>query len=149
MTSYVPIFNQSKLIIFGHSAGDFLAAAIARAKSNLIQNVVLISGVYDLCPLVGTTINEALQLTTEQARNLSSLVSDYDVNVPAHIYVGGDESLEFKKQSQGLYENFVQKKIPCVFEIVPNEDHFSIIENLVDEESAVCREMLRLGEITF
>ena len=142
-------FNQSKLILFGHSAGAFLAAAIAAAKSSLIQHIVLISGVYELCPLIGTTINDTLQLTTEQAQDLSSIVSDYNVNVPAHIYVGGDESSEFRKQSQRFYEKLVQNKIPCAFEIVPNEDHFSIIENLVHEESVVCTEMLRLGKATF
>ena len=138
-------FNKSQLIIVGHSSGAFLSAVATRARSSLVKNIVLISGIYDLCPLVRTSHNEALKLTLEHAQDLSSLVSEYNVGVPVNVYVGQNESSELIKQSEFLYNKLIRNEIPCVFKVVSDEDHFSMIEKLGDEDFVVCRDILCLG----
>lgn len=138
-------FNQSKLIIYGHSAGGYLAALMAKLKPEIFHSVVLISGVYDLKPLLKTSLNEALKLTEEAAGELTRDVFDYHTQVPVLVYVGDDESPESKKQSQTFHERLVENEIQSTFKVVPNEDHFSIIESLTNENSALCHDMIQLG----
>ena len=66
----VKMFPQSKLIIAGHSAGGKLASHLLHKPKqvsdeiyNNVIGLILISGVYDLRPLVNSHINEPLKLT--------------------------------------------------------------------------------------
>ncbi|MGI9524475.1 MAG: alpha/beta hydrolase, partial [Hyphomicrobiaceae bacterium] len=62
-------------VICGHSAGGHLAAALLATDwsgpgdlpLDLVPAAYAISGVYDLSPLVSTTVNDALRLTSESA----------------------------------------------------------------------------------
>ncbi len=96
------------LVISGHSAGGQLAACLlatdwraldASLPTDFILSAYAISGLFDLVPLVGTSINNALRLDDEAARAASPL----SWNVPAHgsldAVVGEKESAEYFRQS--------------------------------------------------
>jgi arylformamidase len=65
-------FPKAKLIISGHAAGGQLAAHILHKPRKALPpgfyeqwaGLVLISGVYDMRPLVKTYVNEPLRMTT-------------------------------------------------------------------------------------
>lgn len=59
------IFLTRNIWLGGHSAGAHLAASMIHPKANgnvCINGFILISGIFDLNPLLETTINEALKL---------------------------------------------------------------------------------------
>jgi len=130
-------FGKSPLVVCGHSAGAYLSAAVAVKGGNMLQDVVLVSGVYDVLPLLHTSLNDPLKMTEDEARNLNSLLEGYcGGGVRTHIFVGADESPWFVEQSRMLHEKVVPKEV-CSFEVVPDEDHFSIIETLFTTESVL------------
>ncbi len=64
--------GSAQLVVSGSSAGAHLAAWVALTED--VDAAVLLSGVYDLRPLVGTYINEALDLDERSAAELSPLL---------------------------------------------------------------------------
>jgi arylformamidase len=100
-------FDPQKIVIAGSSAGAHLAAMLGLALPAEIKGLVLLSGIYDLEPLVPTYVNQALGLDAARARALSPMAllsqSSGDGAGPAFpkclIAWGEHETLEFKRQS--------------------------------------------------
>jgi len=102
--------RSSSILLFGHSAGAHLVAMLLADWSTLPHSerplagaAVYLSGVFDLEPLLETTVNEPLRMDVECARRNSpmylmrqiSQVSEF-----AHVVlVGAEESREFHRQS--------------------------------------------------
>lgn len=85
----------------GSSAGAHLAAHVACRRPDLVDRLLLASGVYDLRPLVNTYVNDALGLTEEGALALSVL-GDRPVELAdCHVLVvhGDNDTDAFKAQS--------------------------------------------------
>ena len=96
-------------MVIGHSAGGHLTAEmLARdwsgfsgVPTDLVRYGYAISGVFDLAPLIGTSLNEALGLTSGTARVASPLFRPPPPKGRRLIAaVGGDESEEFLRQSR-------------------------------------------------
>ena len=71
-------FPKSKLFLCGHSAGAHLCAMMMVSDwskdpsiPQVIHGMFLISGVFDLVPIVNTYVNDALKLTEESAAQIS------------------------------------------------------------------------------
>lgn len=57
-----------------------------------------------------------------------------------HIIVGQFDAPEFHKQAQDLASSLqVRRCLPIPVQILPNEDHFSLIENLYFGDSALAQ----------
>ncbi|MBU6485714.1 MAG: alpha/beta hydrolase [Betaproteobacteria bacterium] len=99
------------VVIAGHSAGAHLAAmmfatdwkAQGLARSPFAGGVAL-SGVFDLEPLVVTSVNADLRLDMEQARRMSPVHLEPRVDATLVVAVGADETSEFLRQSQLLHD---------------------------------------------
>ena len=96
-------------IVMGHSAGGHLTAEmLARdwsgfpgVPADLVRAGYAISGMFDLAPLIGTSINEAVGLTAGTARAASPLFRPPPPKGRRFIAaVGGDESSEFLRQAE-------------------------------------------------
>ncbi|KAK7095064.1 hypothetical protein V1264_006525 [Littorina saxatilis] len=104
--------QASGVYLCGHSAGAHLAAMMltdCQDDGELIKGAVLVSGVYDLRPLVKTSVNDALKLTEGDAWRLSpgNVVKDIasrSVDRDILIAVGEHDSPEFHRQSTELEE---------------------------------------------
>ena len=71
-------FPKSKLFLCGHSAGAHLSAMMALANwnkdglvSQAVHGMFLLSGIFDLVPLVNTSDNDALKLDADSAAKIS------------------------------------------------------------------------------
>jgi acetyl esterase/lipase len=121
------------LVVSGHSAGGHLAACLM-ARSAALQRPVRaampISGLFDLPPLVPTSINKALGLTIEEARRLSPLEWDPPENGHLTAVVGGAESSEFLRQSRAIVERWGQVGVATRYHEVPGAHHFDVIAGL-------------------
>lgn len=70
-----------------------------RLPADLLSGAVLISGIYDPAPAIGTTVNEEIRLTAEQARRLDFERIPPLVHCPVEILVGGQEPSHWIDQS--------------------------------------------------
>jgi len=123
------------LVATGHSAGGHLAACLmARPgpRTMPVRAAMPISGLFDLPPLVPTSLNKALGLTVEEARRLSPL--DWIPPKAGHLVAvaGGAESREFLRQSQAIVERWAAAGVATRYHEVPGAHHFDVIAGLAD-----------------
>ncbi|XP_074659397.1 kynurenine formamidase-like [Tubulanus polymorphus] len=136
--------------VAGVSAGGHLAAMVlAKSSHKLIKGGVPISGLHDVRRLVPTTINKPLYLNDDTAWEVSPLnqLDSYKKNcVDRKILItyGMNESPEFADQSSNLNQALKNLGIDSVLLPVPDVDHFNIIENLIDPEFLLTKEIVKL-----
>ncbi len=116
---------NAEFVIGGHSAGAHLALIIA--KRFAASGLVLVSGVYDLRPLVPTSVNDPLFLTDSGAWELSPLSSGFPDRIKAEILVGGEESPSFIAQSKAAHDYLLANGCQVACRVIDGRDHFDII----------------------
>lgn len=136
-------------VLIGHSAGAHLVAMLCAADwaarnidSTNFRGGVLISGLYDLSPLLETSVNADVQLTNETAKTLSPIHLSPMLNIPLDVWVGGAETSEFIRQSQLLPPAWPANCAPL--EIIRGANHFTIVDECAKSDSACFRRSLRL-----
>lgn len=121
------------LILAGHSAGAQLAidlAMLARDKDWAIAGVLAISGVFDLAPLIGTSINDKLGLDLAAANSASPLGRIVGGSPAAIFAVGAIETRSFRDQTDRMARAWAAAGNPARHMVVAEADHFSILGQL-------------------
>jgi arylformamidase len=136
--------DSTRLILVGHSAGAHLAASIITDPQLPAPYAILgLSGIYDLQPLVQTSMNQELKLDEPTARALSPLLSDRpEKKCRLHLYDGGLESSGFHYQTNALAQAWGAE----AHGQLPGLHHFSILDPLKDEKSMLFQCCKRLIE---
>jgi arylformamidase len=138
-----------RMLAVGHSAGGHLAACLLATDwraldpalpADLIHAALPISGVFELQPLLPTSIAGALGLTPAEARRLSPRYLP-SPGRPFHCVVGAAESGEFIRQSRDMAAAWGGG-----FESVPGADHFTVIAPLADPASPLVARAARMAE---
>jgi arylformamidase len=141
------------LVISGHSAGGHLAACMlatdwpaldASLPPDLVTAVYSISGLFDLGPLVKTSINNALHLDEAMARAASPLFWTAPGRGSLDAVVGERESAEYFRQSQRIVDAWGAAGLATWFGVVSDANHFTAIAPLADPNSPM---VLRLKEL--
>nr|XP_018883944.3 kynurenine formamidase isoform X3 [Gorilla gorilla gorilla] len=151
--------SNKGIYLCGHSAGAHLAAMMLLAdwtKHGVTPNLrgfFLVSGVFDLEPIVYTSQNVALQLTLEDAqRNSPQLkvaqAQPVDPTCRVLVVVGQFDSPEFHRQSWEFYQvlpvqNLCQGEWKASFEELHDVDHFEIVENLTQKDNVLTQIILK------
>jgi arylformamidase len=142
-----------RMLVYGHSAGGHLAAAMVatdwaslypKAPSDLVPAAYAISGVFDLSPLVGISVNQDLRLDAQEARRQSPAYWPVPTGRVLDAVVGGLESSEFKRQSQLIVQAW-RGKAATRYEEVSGTNHFTVIDALADPRSAMTRRVAELA----
>lgn len=120
------------VVLVGHSAGGQIVVELAMAARERgwdVAGVLAISGVFDLAPLVGTTLNERLGLDEVSAGTASPVRRVVPGLPPAVFAVGGGETPAFLDQTERMAEAWESAGNDAVQRIVPGADHFSVLED--------------------
>ena len=147
--------DQDRLYVCGHSAGGHLTAMMmaaifpvfdARLPKDLWKGGLAISGVYDMRPLLHVDSLQAdLRLDEEAALRLSPAFIPPATRAPVMTCVGRDESSEFRRQNALLAERW---KAPFAGDIaMPGKNHFSVVDGLADQSSALFNGARRLMKL--
>ncbi len=122
--------GSQQLVVSGSSAGAHLAAWVALTED--VDAAVLLSGVYDLRPLVGTYINDALDLDDRSAADMSPLlhIERGDVAVPTTIVWGENETEAFKLQGRLYGHELESAGHAVVMEEIAGRNHFDLVHDL-------------------
>jgi arylformamidase len=145
------------VVITGDSAGGHLAAVLYATDWRAIgidpsplKGGVALSGVFDLEPLVLTSMNPDLRLNAENAAAWSPLRMRPVLDAPLLVTVGADETSEFIRQSQLLWEAWpeVRPTSPCGGSggplLIPAANHFSAMDRFADPRAQLFAETLRM-----
>lgn len=132
------------VVVAGHSAGAHLVAMSALVDSSPlpVDRVVLLSGVFDLRPLVHTTVNDPLGLADASAAAVSPALLPVERSngreAPAvMVAVGENETDAFHAQSH-VYAARLRIAGLAVTELVcAGRHHFDIVDDLVDPASDI------------
>jgi arylformamidase len=144
-----------RLVVSGHSAGGHLAACMlatewraldAALPKDLIVAAYAISGLFDLVPLVKTSVNNALCLNDVTAHHVSPLYWPMPSHGSLDAVVGGDESAEYYRQSRTIVEAW-GAVIPTRFEALPGTNHFTVIAPLADPQSSMTLRLKALATL--
>lgn len=104
--------DPERLFIAGHSAGAHLAASAlitdwrTRGFGDLLKGACLVSGLYDLTPLVSISLNSCIGLTTHTARLWSPLHRIVPTASRILVAVGQLESSAFLAQSEAFLQHW-------------------------------------------
>jgi arylformamidase len=141
------------LVMSGHSAGGHLAACLLATDwpafdpslpEGLVVAAYAISGLFDLGPLVETSINNALRLDHASARAASPLFWTVPLRGSLDAVVGENESAEYFRQSRTIVDRWGAAGVATRFGVVPDANHFTAIAPLADPQSPT---VLRLKEL--
>lgn len=143
--------DPSAIVVAGSSAGGHLAAMVSATATlqNNLKGAVLVSGVFDLEPLIGTSINEALSLTTETAKASSPILADVSGFPDTIVCWGENETDQFKRQSNLFVDLLVAASheggsiAVSLFECA-GRNHFDVILDLTDSDTRLGQETLAL-----
>jgi arylformamidase len=144
--------NPELLHVAGHSAGGHLAAMIATTNwpefeaglpRNLIKSVIMVSGLFDLEPLLSVSVNNGIGLNSETAKRNSPNFMRPFTAMPISVVVGGEETQEFLRQSQSFFNTWRSEVDSCEYIEVPGDDHFAVIERMIASNNVVTATILR------
>ncbi len=142
---------QRKLVVAGHSAGGHLAAAMVatdwsgqQAPDDLVRAGLGISGIYDLRPLIATSVNDKLGLDDQSACEASPLLWTSPAGRTFEAWAGGDESPEYLRQSQTLAACWSGCGVNCRYAVEAGTNHFTVISALGRPDSSMTRALTGL-----
>ncbi|NXY07972.1 KFA formamidase, partial [Pteruthius melanotis] len=130
------------IYLCGHSAGAHLAAMVLSTDWTEFQVVpdikgaVLVSGVYDLEPILHTYVNDVLNMSREVAQR-NSPMRHISPAVPAAcevlVAVAQHDSPEFRRQSQEYSQALRAAGWSVSLLDLAGVDHFDVIEKLSED----------------
>ncbi len=139
-----------RIYLYGHSAGAHLAAmALAEdwtkhgLPADLICGATMVSGIYDVEPVLHISVNDLIRLTPDRVNALSPQFHLPRRPLPLVLAAGGEEAPGWVAQTHEYAE--ACRRAGCTVEviIVPHEGHFSTIPMQADAAHPINVAMLR------
>ncbi len=126
-------YDNKKIILAGSSAGAHLVAMclLEQLQIRILGNI-LVSGIYDIEPLIGTSIDEALSLSKDQAYRNSPVNFSLKNFSPTIVAWGENETKQFKKQSKIFVNKLIDEGVPVRSLEVMGKNHFDVINDLAN-----------------
>lgn len=145
--------TRRRPVVVGHSAGGHLAAMLMAstksrgdAPADLVKAAYALSGVYDLPPLIPTSLNAALKLDEAEARRLSPMFYPKPTHACRFVAaVGGDESSEFIRQATEFAKAWSGANCRIDADVIAGADHFTIVDELCRPGSRVQTEVVAMA----
>jgi arylformamidase len=142
-----------RMLVYGHSAGGHLAGAMVatdwpslypKAPADLIPAGYAISGLFDLTPLTGLSVNQDLRLSEEDAHRVSPIFWPVPPGRAFDAAVGDLETSAFKGQSKSLVQAWHGEAETRYAEFPGN--HFTVIDALFDPANAMVARIAELAQ---
>ena len=130
-------FDDKRIDVAGHSAGAHLIAMVlAQAPSvfslpdGMIRRAYLMSGIYELSPVLNISVNQEIRLGPEDIHALSPIHFPPSKNTPYEIIVGAAEPPGWVAQSVDFASNLSEQGAQSNLTILPGRNHYSILQDM-------------------
>lgn len=128
-------YSSERIFLSGSSAGAHLAVMVMITLGKLrvdgiVKGCVLLSGIYDLRPLVKTYVNAPLGLNEESARAFSPALFDLEALPDSIVCWGENETSEFKRQSREFARAHIDAGGNCDHFEIAGRNHFDLVYEL-------------------
>jgi arylformamidase len=133
--------DARRILVMGHSAGGHLATIglfrLLAQRPELAPRFELLtlSAVFDLEPMMFTKVNEWLHLDLARVMQHSPLWNIPVQAPPLHAMAGGGEPGVFVQQSLDMVAACAGRGVPSRFTALPGRNHFSVLEDFELAES--------------
>jgi arylformamidase len=147
--------DPDNITVSGHSCGGHLVGMAmatdweafgAGLPPDLVKGGVSVSGLFDLAPLIDTSVNDRIGMDGETARRNSPLFMEPACGAPLALYWGDDETKAFRRQSESMAEAWGEKGAATVAEAVPGANHFTVLTGMDDPAHPATDAILRQME---
>jgi arylformamidase len=142
-----------RMLVYGHSAGGHLAATMLatdwqalypKAPGDLVHAAYSAAGLFDLTPLVHTSMVQDLRLDAASAREVSPLFWPAPKGRSFDAVAGALESSEFRRQSRSIAEAWAKAGARARYEERPG-NHFTVLDALSDPNSEMTARVAELA----
>ncbi len=146
--------HARRIVACGHSAGGHLTACLlatdwkrydASVPEDLVPSGLSISGLFDLTPLLPTTVNNALRMDEAEARRNSPLQWPVSNGRVLDAWVGGAESAEYLRQSRSVAEEWEKRGAKTAYREIPGANHFTALDPLNEPGSEISQRLASLS----
>lgn len=144
--------NPDRITVSGHSCGGQLVGMVmatdwsqfgADLPRDLVKGGVSVSGVFDLEPLLNTTINIKVGMDAETARCNSPLFMEPACDAPLALLWGDKETDAFRLQSQAMATAWGAKGVETVAEAISGVNHFTVLTGMENPAHPATRAILQ------
>jgi arylformamidase len=140
--------DSTELYLLGHSAGGHLASMmLVEAEANFLRAMISLSGLFRLEPLMLSYLNESIGLDHENAIKNSPVFLTPATDCPLLLVTGTEETDEFQAQSEDLCQCWKSKCSNIELLKVPQKNHFSILDAVIEKDSTLRAAIFRLMTI--
>ncbi|MDX1432653.1 MAG: alpha/beta hydrolase [Gammaproteobacteria bacterium] len=145
--------DPGRIQVGGNSAGGHLTAMAMATRwpelgadlpARLVHSALAISGLYELAPLIGTSVNAAVGMDERGARRNSPVLLSPAAASPLVVAVGGLESAEFHRQARSFAAAWRAAGVPVTLLEIPGTNHFTIVEQLAAADGVLLDHALAL-----
>ena len=143
--------DPERIHLSSHSSGSHLAGVALLTDwekefglpRDVVKSALLVSGMYDMRPVMLSARSSYVKLTDEEVLALSAILQPEKVHTPLTLVYGEKETPEFRRQPKAYAEVLAAAGKPVKVIEVPGVNHFEILRQLGEPGSEVAR--LALG----
>ena len=127
--------DPERIVLSGSSAGAHLAAmaCIELDAEEQPAGLILLSGIYDLRPLLNIYVNDALGMTKDDALRNSPNLREISAFPPSVIAWAENDTDEFSRQSRQFARTLQQAGQEVHMLEVASRNHFDIVHDLTGD----------------
>ena len=141
--------DPDRIFVSGHSAGGHLTGTMlctdwaARGRpAHLVKGGTAISGVFDLAPIIETSINDDVRLDAAAAARNSPIHNLPTTGVPLIAAVGAAETATFIAQNRAFAEAWQARGFPATIMEIEDLHHFNVVLEMGRPGSALTQAAL-------
>ncbi len=139
--------DPDRIHLSAHSSGSHLAGVALLTDwekefgipGDVVKSALLVSGMYDLRPVMLSARSNYVKLSEEEVLALSAILQPQKLRTPLTLANGGKETPEFKRQPRAYAEVLEAAGKPHRLIELPGLNHFEMLRELGEPASALAR----------
>lgn len=141
--------DPARIILSGHSSGAHLAAVLLtldwtahNLPAGVIKAAILVSGIYDMEPVMLSARRTYIVLEDGEAERLSPIRHTGLIGCPVTLLHGSGESVDFTRQTLAFDAALASAGVQVRTVLIPNVNHYEINEGFAMSDSPVFQALL-------